>query len=669
MRTVSASEPVLTSRPMVRQCKYIVCLGRAVACGLMVLVAAVAMAAPVVPATPFAARAWDVIKGALPASAYANADTVSLLDEIDEKVDGTTSVTTVSRVVRVLQERGRSVGRLELPYNASRNQVEVLEAYTVKPDGTFVPLERGSIRDETPLAEYPRFASFRFKVVDLPEVVPGTTVAYCLRLTEKGISPAAAWGTRFFMQDQQPTMSLRCRFDVPAKMPVQVKAVGVQPRVERTEKTVGDRRIIEMAATAAPVLVTEPSMPVPADVAWAVMGTSRESWADEMAFWDGLFAPALKDQAGVEAEAKKVTATATTPLDKANVLTEYVAAHVRGLEVPLPDGDVQPTTAAAILRDGYGDAKDMAVLLAAMLRAVGVEAGVCLVRSRFTGSLRTDPPMPMQFNHCVVAARIGTDVVWLDPAAPLLTPGCPSRQIAGAQGLVLGLGAAHMVEIPALRPEENQTRVEKVLQLDASGAVQLKNRLAFSGVREQEQRLFHAQQSFDQLREGAVQAAAAFGPGGRLTGFTPGNPLQLRVPFTVDLSFAVDEFATVAGDLMFFRIPGLGIDAAWIEPAQRRWPVVGYGPNRQELRATIVLPPGWHLRYASPKVDDQRAWGGYTLEVVPVGSTTVEVRECAWFSAAEVPASDWPAFREFIRQIARCTREPVVFARDSGRKE
>ncbi len=75
-----------------------------------------------------------------------------------------------------------------------------------------------------------------------------------------------------------------------------------------------------------------------------------------------------------------------------------------------------------IERRGYGDCKDLAVLLVAMLRAAGIEAEPALV-ARGTMAPEVLLPGLTAPNHAIVRARVQGMTWWLDPTNPVFVPG------------------------------------------------------------------------------------------------------------------------------------------------------------------------------------------------------------------------------------------------------
>src|SRR5208282_1683145 len=102
----------------------------------------------------------------------------------------------------------------------------------------------------------------------------------------------------------------------------------------------------------------------------------------------------------------------------------------------------------------YGDCKDKAALLAALLEAEGLHASSTLINP--DRKLDLDIPSPWPFTHVITMLQLGKDEIWMDPSAIVL----PFRMLPYAlrkkQALVMPPdGTPHFEETPADAPVPN----------------------------------------------------------------------------------------------------------------------------------------------------------------------------------------------------------------------
>ncbi|MGH9525585.1 MAG: DUF3857 domain-containing protein, partial [Terriglobales bacterium] len=140
------------------------------------------------------------------------------------------------------------------------------------------------------------------------------------------------------------------------------------------------------------------------------------SWASVAHWYYRLAAPQAAPDAAIGAEAAKLTAGQTTRAGKIKALYDYVAANFRYVSLSFGVGRYRPHAAAQVMRNGYGDCKDKAALLIALLRAAGIRAEFALLDSG--GRLQRAVPAASGFDHAIVAVPDGAGYQFLDATVP-----------------------------------------------------------------------------------------------------------------------------------------------------------------------------------------------------------------------------------------------------------
>jgi tetratricopeptide (TPR) repeat protein len=129
-----------------------------------------------------------------------------------------------------------------------------------------------------------------------------------------------------------------------------------------------------------------------------------------------------------------------------------------------------PSAPDDVLRNGYGDCKDHALLTWMMLRAEGVDADLALVCSES----RIDSTLPDAgaFDHMIVHVPGVGGGRFVDPTAKYVDMGLPAPgALAGRRALVLRPGEPRLVEVPQSSPDWNLVSVERRLSLGDDGVV------------------------------------------------------------------------------------------------------------------------------------------------------------------------------------------------------
>jgi Transglutaminase-like superfamily/Homeodomain-like domain len=99
----------------------------------------------------------------------------------------------------------------------------------------------------------------------------------------------------------------------------------------------------------------------------------------------------------LKAQADDLTKDATTDVAKAQVLYQWVARNIRYVSLSFGTGRYQPHYAAEVLTNRYGDCKDKATLLEALLDAEGIHSSTALIRGPTSGGV--DRAIPGSQSH------------------------------------------------------------------------------------------------------------------------------------------------------------------------------------------------------------------------------------------------------------------------------
>jgi hypothetical protein len=141
---------------------------------------------------------------------------------------------------------------------------------------------------------------------------------------------------------------------------------------------------------------------------------------------------------------------------------QFVQDEIRYYGVEMGEDSHRPTAPSEVLRQRFGDCKDKAVLLCALLAGDSVRAEPVLVDT-YSGE-RLDParPWPLAFDHVVVRVGLDGRDYFVDPTVSYQRGGLAERCISAAsKGLVIGSGPDTLVAIPPGCGKAPSTRIDE----------------------------------------------------------------------------------------------------------------------------------------------------------------------------------------------------------------
>jgi transglutaminase-like putative cysteine protease len=360
-------------------------------------------------------------------------------------------VMTVDNVKTIAEQRAvQGHSQYYISYNKTLDEVTSVEGYTEKPDGRRVPVQPGEIKDqqEAVSSDAPMFQDTRVKIVVFPEVAVGDKLAvhYVIkRLT--ALFPGQfedLSSSQFYLHRE-----FKLIYDMPASMPLYADAAGFEPvtadsapgrKVYQWQYAGGDNARIE--ADSVSYLDYGKRLAVSTFADYAAFARAYDARARDK----GQVVPAIA------ALAQKVTLELTEPRAKALALADWVRKNIRYVGVYIGAGGVVPHAAATVLANRYGDCKDHASLLEALLAAVGIDSTGALINSGNAYRLPSIPTLGV-FNH--VITYVPSLDLYLDSTAESIAAGyLPSSDLGKP---VLLTSSGKMAVTPSTQMEKNRT--------------------------------------------------------------------------------------------------------------------------------------------------------------------------------------------------------------------
>src|SRR5258706_10067252 len=145
-----------------------------------------------------------------------------------------------------------------------------------------------------------------------------------------------------------------------------------------------------------------------------VQVTEYGSWSEVAQWADALFRLDDKSHAAVANLANEIRKSNRGRDAQLVAAIRFVQDDIRYLGIEMGRGSHEPRQPAAVLSQRYGDCKDKALLLAALLRELGIEAYPALVNTKLRAHLDGFLPSPFLFDHVITQVVDGGKTYWID---------------------------------------------------------------------------------------------------------------------------------------------------------------------------------------------------------------------------------------------------------------
>jgi hypothetical protein len=185
----------------------------------------------------------------------------------------------------------------------------------------------------------------------------------------------------------------------------------------------------------------------------------------------------------LQAVIDSIRSTARTKEEWLVSALRFVQDDVRYLGMEAGIGGYKPRSPSKVFAQRFGDCKDKSLLLATMLKHLGIEAYPALVNSNYKGQIKDWQPSPYAFNHCIVQVTLRGSRLWYDPTISKQRGTSHSNYLPDyQQALVLGASSKGLTQV--IPPLDNNGSVkvqETFLFDDVGGAVTLKVKTEYTG--------------------------------------------------------------------------------------------------------------------------------------------------------------------------------------------
>jgi len=354
--------------------------------------------------------------------------------------------------------------RYEIGYNQALEDIIAVEAYTEKADGRRLAVRPHQITDQQQAAsvDAPMFQTTRLKIVVFPDVDVGDRVAvhYVVR-RHTPLFPGHfedLSSARF-----QHQRDFRLVYDMPAAMVLHADAAGFVPTAaDLSAPAAGKRRYAWRYLDGDNARIEAGSVSELDYGKRLAVSTFADYAALARDYQDRAGARAVPDDA-VAALAARVTGDVAEPRARAIALSDWVRRNVRYVGMHFGPGGVVSHAAATVLANHYGDAKDHATLLVALLASAGIDSTVALVNNGNAYQLPAAPTLRV-LNHAIV--YVPSLQLYLDSTADSVAGGFLPAALLGKPAVLTRSGEFAM--LPVFQQAHSQTLTQFTIQSDGS---------------------------------------------------------------------------------------------------------------------------------------------------------------------------------------------------------
>lgn len=627
--------------------------------------------------------AWLRQAAAMSVPAYGkDVNAVVLHNEQRRNVEDDGRITTTTwYAVKILAREGRGEAVAREVYNTDSEKVKEIRAWLLRPSGEFVSYGKKEALDAA-LAENDVYNEARLRVISAKDDADaGCIFGYEIISEQRSVFSQFLWS----FQDNNPALLSRVTVTMPPGWraeSVMFNRDKLEPAVNGSSYTWELRNLPfiedELASPKLSKLVPVLAINIFPPAGKTTMLKPFASWKDVSRYNSELSDPQAAFNETIAAKVRELTANAKTEYERIQAIGRY-AQNVNYISIQTGvgrGGGYRPHAAADVFSKNYGDCKDKANLMRAMLKSLGIESYPVAIFSGDPNFVRQEWPSPHQFNHCIIAVKVSdaTDaptiikqaqlgrLLIFDPTDDDTPVGDLPDHEQGSYALIVAGEAGDLVKMPITPPEANRLERTIEAELSAEGSLTASVReRSFGQSAVDERRMFKriARPQYNKFIERWITQTA---PSASVLKAEPVDSSH-EGRFALDVEFKSATYAqSMRGKLLVFK-PAIVSrrSSVFLTAPTRKHPVMLDATAYSET-VKIKLPAGFEVDEMPDAAELNQPFGNYAVRYEVKDGYLIFQRTMI-LKSATIPVEQYTAVRSFFERIRVAEQSPVVLAK------
>jgi hypothetical protein len=604
---------------------------------------------------------------------------VVLHEESRKTVDEDGRTTTVTYyAVRILAREGRDEAVAQVAYNTDSEKVREMRAWLIRPTGEVKSYGKKEMVDVA-LAENDVYNEARARLISAKDDADaGCVFGYEIAVEERTIFSQTSWS----FQEDIPVLLSRAIITMPSGWRAESVTFNhkqIEPVINGTTYTWELRNLPPIESEPAGPEVTNITPRIAINIfpptGKTTMLRTFATWKDVSVYASELSDPQATYNDAMAAKVLELTANAKSEFDRIRAIGRY-AQNVNYISIQIGTGrggGHRPHAAVDVFNKNYGDCKDKANLMRAMLKALKIEAYPIVIFSGDPTYVREEWPSPNQFNHCIIGVKVSDEtqsptiinhhslgrLLIFDPTDEHTPVGDLPDYLQGSLALVAAGSAGDLVRMPVTPPDANKLERTIEAELTAEGALTATVRERSSGQAAVKERRIYKQASRPLYLKQIERWVTRSAPSAQVARVEPADDATAG-KFALDVEFKAPTYAqSMRGKLLVFK-PAIVSrrSSIFFTEANRRHPVILEGEAYSET-VKIKLPEGFGVDEMPHSVELNQPFGNYAA-VWEVQDGHLIFKRTLLLKTATIPVEQYTAVRNFFGRMIGAEQAPVV---------
>ncbi|OFX01046.1 MAG: hypothetical protein A3E78_14045 [Alphaproteobacteria bacterium RIFCSPHIGHO2_12_FULL_63_12] len=318
-----------------------------------------------------------------------------------------------SRIVRKVTDRAglEEAGRLDFEFDPTEDEFSIHTVRVFRDGVTVAEIDASAfkvIQRETELDDGITDGDLT-AVAELPDIRVGDIIDYEVSWLFRSQIWPGEFFSNFSTQWSVPLGRLHWKALTSIEKPLTVRRRGDAPALEARNTAEG--LVYELSLDKPEIVRGEDAVPETFATWGEISVSTLKDWRSVVE----TLMPVYDPQARLSPElAARIVPSAGSPEDRITRAVRYVQDEIRYVADESGVGSHRPRDPATVVMRGWGDCKDKALLLVAILREMGVQSDVALTDNDEGRALPQMAPSPFSFDHAIAIIFHNGEHYWID---------------------------------------------------------------------------------------------------------------------------------------------------------------------------------------------------------------------------------------------------------------
>lgn len=612
-------------------------------------------------------KVYNILANAPAAEKYPQAG--ALILSCDEKVkisaEGT-QVSSLHYIIKILNERGKEdFSETHIGYDSTFEKVELEYARTIKPDGRVTEVGSRHIRDVSRYLNFPLYSNARVYIISFPEITDGAVIEYKVKIYNNQLINKKDFVLGYPVQASEPIIAANFSITLPKKLPLHIKIIneryndfgaGLNPGTEEE----GENLIYRWQFKDIPQIIPESNMPPNVQINPTLLVSTFNNWQDIYNWWWLLAKDKITADAAIKNKVRELTKDTVSAEQNLRAIYNFCAQKIRYVAVEYGKAGYEPHNAEDIFKNKYGDCKDQAVLLVAMLKEAGFLAWPVLIATKEYYNLNEDFPSVL-FNHCIAVVSLKDKIVFLDPTAQTCAFMDLPAPDQGRKVLIFKEDGFKIEDTPMYPAEHNLIKQYLRLKINKDEAMVAQKSIFTFGMYDQAQRYWLLYTQPELIQEMLKERIQDISIGAKLNKYSIENLENLNAPTVLRYDFQGPEYFTLAGNLRI--MPQLTLlDTSLVAKDKRKYALDFGVLDTKETYFEIEIPDNLIIKYLPDTIIEDSPWLKFIVEYKRKNNK-IYFRQKIELKKNTVSQAEYSDFKNLFEGLAKKIKQRIVVER------